>query len=103
MSLAQRAAQALTNARAADPDHRGAHGTYHARRLRARMARALAGILGVDPVTVTAATDPDRSYGGYPGHLLTVIDNDTTYRFVPILGCPDDGFCLLGPLPRVRE
>lgn len=99
MPLAHRAARALTNARAADPHHRNREDSYPTRRLRARMARELAAILGVDPVTVTATADPDRSYGGYPGHLLTVIDNEVTYRFVPTGGFSEDGFCLLGPCP----
>ena len=100
MPLAQRAAQAVAIAQTLDP----AYADWdvpnpQTRRRRGRMARDLAAILGVDPACVIATADPDRSYAGYPGHLLTVIDQDTTYRFVPDAGFSEDGFCLLGPRP----
>lgn len=94
-SLADSATRAFHIARAADPDY-DTHDSY-TRGLRAQMARTLALILGLDPVTVIGAPDPTRTYlRGHPGHVFTVTDNDTTYRFAPSIGAREV-FCLLGP------
>jgi len=95
--LAQRATRALHLARAADPDHTDRDTSQPTRRLRAHQARELAALLGVDPGHVIATADPNRAYGSYPGHLLTITDT-TTYRFIPELGT-DTVFYLLGPCP----
>jgi len=104
MPLAQRAARALTIAQAADTAYTDWDTPNPVtRRRRGRLARTLAAILGVDPASVIATADPDRSYGGYPGDLLTVIEDDTAYRFVPAEGFSEDGFCLLGPCPTCER
>ncbi len=104
MPLAQRAARALTIAQAADTAYTDWDTPNPVtRRRRGRLARTLAAILGVDPASVIATADPDRSYGGYPGDLLTVIEDDTAYRFVPAEGFSEDGFCLLGPCPTCES
>lgn len=96
MALAQRATRALELARAADPDHTDRDTSRGIHRLRARLVRELTATLGVDPGDVVATADPDRVYGGYPGQLLTVFDDDCVYRFIPEVG-NDDTFYLLGP------
>lgn len=66
-------------------------GAAHVRRLRARMTRDVAVMLGVPAARVVVTDDPARRYGGHAGHLITVHDHDdpdfddpaTVYRFVP--------------------
>ncbi|WP_300015876.1 hypothetical protein [Pseudonocardia sp.] len=61
----------------------------HVRRLRARMTRDVAVMLGVPAARVVVTDDPARRYGGHAGHLITVHDPDdpsTVYRFVPETG-----------------
>jgi hypothetical protein len=78
--------------------------------LRARLVRELAGLLGIDPASVAAAADPDRTHLGYHAHRLTVTEPDPTlggddnaagggsFRFIPIIG-HETMFALLGRCP----
>jgi len=99
MTIADRATRALDLARTADPDHASREDNGDIRRFRAQLARNLAATLGVDAGLVVATADPNRVYGGRPGHLLTVTDDETVYRFVPASVNWDNAFCLLGPCP----
>jgi hypothetical protein len=70
----------------ARPDPGSIGRAAHVRRLRARMTRDVAVMLGVPAARVVATDDPARRYGGHPWHLITVHDPDdpaTTYRFAP--------------------
>lgn len=101
--IAHDAAAALDRTRAFDAPH-PAPPPAHVRRLRARVARDVAGMLGVPIAHVVVTDDPARRYGGQPWHLVTVHDPDdpddpdepdephhpddpddpaTVYRFVP--------------------
>lgn len=84
-----------------DPGAAGG-GAAHVRRLRARMVRDVAVMLGVPAARVVVTDDPTRRYNGHAGHLITVHDPDdpaTVYRLVPEAGlgglyllldeCPD--------------
>lgn len=94
MNLSTRAAAALRAARAADPALDTLTPNSVRWRIRGRLARLTAGILGVDPAQITVTDDPDRVYGGHPGYLITLTDDTTVYRFVPRLG-DDDTLLLL--------
>ncbi|OZM76578.1 hypothetical protein [Pseudonocardia sp. MH-G8] len=85
----------------ADPAATGG-GAAHVRRLRARMARDVAVMLGVPAARVIVTDDLVRYYGGHAWHLITVHDPDDpapVYRLVPEVGlgglyllldeCPD--------------
>lgn len=101
--IASAAAAALArDPRPAAPDPGTGGYAVYVRRLRARMAREVAVMLGVPAGHVVVADDPARRYGGHPGHVFTVHDPDdlaTAYRFVPEPGlgglyllldeCPD--------------
>jgi hypothetical protein len=104
MTIKQQAATALARARAAGvpmPDTR----TAHQRRLRAALAREITVMLGVPPTSVVVADDPQRSYSGYPGQLISVRDPDdlaTVLRFIPETGSAGSGggaYLLLDPCP----
>jgi hypothetical protein len=93
MTLRQQAATALAHAQAAGvpvPDT----DTAHLRRLRAALAREAAVMLGVIPTSVVVTDDPQRSYSGFPGQLITVHDPDdpaTVLRFIPETGNTGSG------------
>jgi hypothetical protein len=93
MTLRQQAATALAHAQAAGvpvPDT----DTAHLRRLRAALAREVAVMLGVPPTGVVVTDDPQRSYSGFPGQLITVHDPDdsaTVLRFIPETGNTGSG------------
>lgn len=94
MNLADHATRAFRIALAVNPNHN--NNDHRARETRARLARTLALILGIDPVTVVATQDPNLPR---LGHLFTVTDGDTTYQFVPAI--EHEGiFYLLGPCPE---
>ena len=104
MTLRQQAATALAHARTAGvpvPDT----DTAHLRRLRAALAREVAVMLGVPPTSVVVTDDPQRSYSGFPGQLITVHDPDdlaTVLRFIPETGNTGGGggaYLLLDPCP----
>lgn len=104
MTIEERAATALANARAAGvpiPDV----DTAHLRRLRAALAREVTVMLGVPPTSVVVTDDPQRSYSGFPGQLITVHDPDdptTVLRFIPETGNTGSGgggYLLLDPCP----
>lgn len=71
----------------------------HLRRYRARIARHVTAMLGVDPASVHVGDDPARGTIA-PGHLVTVQDDlGTLLRFIPETG-DDELFLLLRPCPR---
>lgn len=97
-NLADRAARAVERARASSDDlARSAPTRRH--RHRGRLTRLTACLLGVDPADVVVIDDPNRSYGGYPGFVITVHDGDNVYRFTPDLG-EDSTLHLLRPCRR---
>lgn len=98
MSLALRAADALAHARTAG---RPRAVTAPVRRARARIARHVVAMLGVDPGHVRVLDDPARPHGAMPGHLITVDDPTDPaggLRLIPETG-DEVLFCLLGPCP----
>ena len=107
--LAQRAVRAARAHRAADLDgfHRR-HDTaveWNRWARRARVTRTIAAALAVPVDSVLVTDDPCRAYrtrsGPVPGDLITVTDLATgqTWRFIPDLTTPGDGWLLLVRCP----
>lgn len=104
--IATAAAAALAlDARPAPADPADPDLPAHVRRMRARMARDAAVMLGVPVNSVVITDDPARRYGRHAWHLITVHDPDDpddpgeVYRLIPETGlgglyllldeCPD--------------
>jgi hypothetical protein len=99
-SLTDRAALALRRARAADPDFDTRPADPYRATRRHDLTRLTATSLGLDPVMVTVTDDPNRSYGGWLGFLITLTDPHSPNpgpRFITRVGT--DQLLVLGPCP----
>lgn len=108
--LAERAIHAARAYRAADPDgfdRRSGDPEQWARwARRARVARTIAAALQLPLESVLVTDDPCRDYqtrrGPVPGDLITITDpvTERTWRFIPDVTTPGDGWLLIGSCPR---
>lgn len=96
--IVERARAAARTARRTDPNTAKRPPDHQRAAHRRRIAEAFARAYGLDPADVIITDDPDRAYGTWRGHLVTITEAGYAFRFLPVPGF-DQVFLAIGPCP----